>query len=284
MSSTTRTILSTVAALVLAGAHSASLAQSTSGGAADAGRASRAGAPGVVSADTADDDKAIQNLLGAAQSLREAIQRMAQMPAGERRTEAIRESNEALMQVHTAMATLPSHLLLANAKEADYKKAMDKMRQASDRLYKATEALASQPAGKQRNAAVKEINTALMETNEAMLTGLQLANRGNGAGAAQASGSGSAQGTGSSGGANASLGNRGGSATATGRPGANNVDLSGSGGSGASASAGGKDAGTSTVGPTRANDIGVMDSANSRELRSGGTAGSSGAGNATGAK
>lgn len=216
----------------------------TSGAGATSG-ASSAGSPSALPVDTAKDDKAIENLRAAAQSLRESIQRMAQMPAGEKRTEAIRESNEALMQVQAAMAALPSHLLLANANEADYKRAIDKMKQASDRLYKAADALANQPPGKEVNVAVKEVNEALLETNEAMLTGLQM-----GAG---------------------DIANIG-SARVTGRPGANNVDLSAGTSSGGSAgssgsAASGKDSSANVIGPTKANDVGVMDSANSLELR-----------------
>ena len=125
-------------------------------------------------ADTASDDAAIQNLRGAAQALRESIQTLAEMPAGEKRTAAIKEGNEALFRVQSAMAALPPELLTANAEESNYKKALDKMKMASDRLYSAADALANQPAGKARNDAVKQINRALLQTNEAMLTGLQL--------------------------------------------------------------------------------------------------------------
>lgn len=245
MSKIARVLLPTVTALSLASAFSVVYAQSSadsmgsrsgsltedsatrSSGTSGAGMSSGASRSGS-SADTAADDKAVQNLLAAAQSLREAIQRMAQMPPGERRAEAIREGNEALIQVQTAIASLPSHLLVANAKEADYKKAMDKMKQASDRLYNAADALANQPAGKKTDNAIKQVNKALLETNEAMLTGMQLSAAG--------------------------------SATTT-----------GSSGSGASTSASGSggEAGDTVKGPTRANDIGVMDSPSSRDLRSG---------------
>jgi hypothetical protein len=274
MSKIARPILSAVTVLALAGAYPVVHAQSSAAGAgtsslkeadpkeAAAGSPSASGASvtsgaggrSTSSAGTANDDKAIENLQAAAQSLRESIQRMAQMPAGEKRAEAIRESNEALMQVQAAMASLPSHLLLANATEADYKRAVDKMKQASDRLYDAADALARQPAGKDTNAAIKQVNKALLETNEAMLTGLQM---------------------GAAGSANI------GSAALTGRPPANNVDLgntsgSGSSGGSAGAAAAGKGANETVIGPTKSNDIGVMDSANSRAIRrgteSGGTA------------
>lgn len=184
------------------------------------------------SADTANDDAAIQNLQSAAQSLREAVQRMAQMPAGDKRTEAIRESNEALMQVQAAMASLPPDLLTANVKESDYKRSLDKLKQASDRLHTAANALADQPPGKGRDTAIKKVNQALLETNEAMLTGLQLsassAKRDTAGTSSGSSGSAGTSGTSSSG--------AGGSAAVTGRPGGNTVDLTNNPAGGASSS------------------------------------------------
>lgn len=175
-------------------------------------------------ADTASDDQAIQNLRAAAQNLRESIQNLARMPAGEKRTEAIKEGNEALIKVQSAIAALPPELLTADANESSYKKSLEKMKLASDRLYSAAEALANQPPGKARSDAVKKVNSALLQTNEAMLTGLQLSA------------------------ADASKSPMKGSAAVTGRPGANNVDLSQSSGSGAPTSSKGTgDSGSSSA-------------------------------------
>jgi hypothetical protein len=201
-------------------AQNASSTTATSSGGSSTATANSRGS----NADTATDDVAVQNLLAAAQALRESIQRLARTEPGEKRTEAIREGNEALGKVQSAIVALPPELLLADANESDYKKSLDKMRQASDRLHAAAVALANQPPGKRRNEAIRRVNTALLETNEAMLTGLQMsANKTTKA--SVASGSSSATGTSSSG--------AGGSATVTGRPGGNTVDL-GTGSSGAS--------------------------------------------------
>lgn len=124
-----------------------------------------------------NDDKAIQNLLAAAQRLREAIQTMAQAPVGPQRTAAIQQGNEALMQVQSAMVTLPPDLLTANAKEGEYTKAADKLKQASDRLHGAVQALAQEPAGKRRNEAMKKVNQALMETNQTMINAQMYASK-----------------------------------------------------------------------------------------------------------
>lgn len=220
---------------------SGSTGTSATGTSATSGQSSAASSGS--SADTASDDVAIQNLRAAAQSLREAVQRMAQMPAGEQRTEAIRESNEALMQVQAAMASLPPDLLTANVRESDYKKSLDKLKQASDRLHVAANALADQPPGKGRDAAVKKVNQALLETNEAMLTGLQLsaasAKRNSTSTSSGSSGSAGASGTGSSG--------TGGSATVTGRPGGNTVDLTNVPGSGSSGGSGSTTSGSGST-------------------------------------
>lgn len=208
---TTRHILPAMLAFALAGPYSLANAQApaqkeaavgTSGTTDTSSLSSRSGAS---RSDTALDDKAIQNLLAAAQSLRESIQNLALMPAGEKRTEAIREGNEALVKVQSAMAALPPSLLTANANESNYRKSLDKMKVASDRLYAAADALANQPPGKARNEAIKKVNQALLQTNEAMLTGLQVH-------------------------ASNDKSNMVGSAAVTGRPGRNNVDLSGSAG------------------------------------------------------
>lgn len=180
---THRQCLAALLAGVLAGAYPVANAQTAAGPAGQAVAPGSAGAPGHTkqsglpagsNADTADDDKAIQNLRSAAQALRESIQTLARMPAGEKRNAAIREGNEALFRVQSAMAALPAELLTANADESYYRKSLDKMKSASDRLYKAADALANQPAGKARNDAIKQVNRALLQTNEAMLTGLQL--------------------------------------------------------------------------------------------------------------
>lgn len=203
----------------VANAQDASSTAPASSGASTSGSA----ASGGSRADTAADDAAVQNLLAAAQSLRESIQRLAQTPPGERRTQAIREGNEALIKVQSAIVALPPELLLADANENDYKKALDKMKQASDRLHTAANALANQPPGKRRDEAIRRVNTALLETNEAMLTGLQLSARNT----TKASTSGGSGDTGGSTGSGMS-----GSAEVTGRPGGNTVELGNDPGSG----------------------------------------------------
>src|SRR5689334_14454756 len=98
MAYTLRNLMPAALALSLAVAYPATHAQTSSGGSTSA--TTSAGAThtdpsssraGVTSADEA---KAVNSLLAAAQLLRESIQRMAQAPAGEGRTEAIKQGNE----------------------------------------------------------------------------------------------------------------------------------------------------------------------------------------------
>ena len=116
-----------------------------------------------------NDAHAVEELQAAAQRLRDAIQAMAQAPAGEKRNDAIRAGNEALATTQAAMANLPSDLLIAGATETDYRKAMDRLKQAADRLREATHALAKEPAGERRNAAIRKANQALLDTQQAMI-------------------------------------------------------------------------------------------------------------------
>lgn len=124
----------------------------------------------TASSATPNDAKTINELQQAAQRLREAVQTMAQAPAGDQRNQAIRAGNDALLSVHRAMANLPPNLLTAGADETQYKKAMDLLQQSAQRLREAAQALAQQPAGERRNEAIKQINDSLLETQQVMIS------------------------------------------------------------------------------------------------------------------
>jgi hypothetical protein len=55
----------------------------------------------------ADYAKAMDDLKGAAQRLRESVQAMAGQPPGQRRNQAIDEANEAILEVNQAMMMIP---------------------------------------------------------------------------------------------------------------------------------------------------------------------------------
>ncbi|TFZ01127.1 hypothetical protein [Ramlibacter rhizophilus] len=58
-------------------------------------------APGVS---TTTYDESVRKLMQAADSLRDSIQSMAKLPAGDARNNAIKQANDALMQTHSAVA------------------------------------------------------------------------------------------------------------------------------------------------------------------------------------
>ena len=85
----------------------AARAPDTQGGAYT--RSETTGRPAVPNA-TVDYTKPMERLFQAAQRLREAVQAMAQQPAGERRNKAMDQAREALLQTQQAMVQLPPEL------------------------------------------------------------------------------------------------------------------------------------------------------------------------------
>jgi hypothetical protein len=60
-----------------------------------------------ISAPDPEYSRSMQQLLASAQKLRESIQHLAQLPPGDGRNEAIRETHQALFDTHQAMISLP---------------------------------------------------------------------------------------------------------------------------------------------------------------------------------
>jgi hypothetical protein len=125
---------------------------------------------GVVNAERADS-QSMTRLSEAAQRLRETIQALANAPAGPQRNAAIATARQALLDTQQAMIDLPPDLRTANVQlnDAEYAKAMDKLKEAAQRLRDSTHAMATQPAGERRNAAIGQVNKALLEVNQAMV-------------------------------------------------------------------------------------------------------------------
>ncbi len=115
------------------------------------------------------DARPIEGLLRSAQLLRDAIHEMAKAPAGPDRTRSIKAANRALAEVQSAMADLPSDLLIAAATENTYMQSVDSLQQSSDNLRKAAQALAGDPYSKRRNETIREINQALLQTQQVMI-------------------------------------------------------------------------------------------------------------------
>lgn len=113
--------------------------------------------------------ESMRRLREAAQKLRDATHAMADLPAGPRRSEAIRQTTEALAETQSAMLQLPFEAWYANPSAPDYQKSMDRLKQAAQKLRDATHAMAAREASDDINQAIKQTNEALLETQRAMV-------------------------------------------------------------------------------------------------------------------
>ena len=143
---------------------------SVNGLAADAAR-DRSGTFSVVDAPPPNYADSMARLKEATQRLREAIQHMAQQPAGDKRNTAIRQAHQALFDAQQAMVSLPPELYIDEGQKAqpNYSQAMEKLQQAADKLRQSVQAMAQQPAGQKRNEAAREAREAILETQQAMI-------------------------------------------------------------------------------------------------------------------
>lgn len=121
---------------------------------------------------SANYSKSMDELMRAAQRLRESIQALAQQKPGMERDIALNAAREALYDTQQAMIQLPPEL--RNAQRSGgvapaYSESMRQLQQASDRLYTSLHAMARQPASEGRNAAMREAQEALFETEYAMV-------------------------------------------------------------------------------------------------------------------
>lgn len=80
------------------------------------GAAGSAGAQTAGSTAPTNYGESMVRLQQAAQKLREAVQAMAQQPAGPRRNEAMRQANDALFDTQQAMIQLPPELRTGQAR------------------------------------------------------------------------------------------------------------------------------------------------------------------------
>ena len=147
-----------------------------------------------------NDPKAMERLQQAAQQLREAVQAMAQRPAGAQRDDAIETANQALYDAREAMILLPLHAnspgalksassassatgtskgassvagptatskgASPGAAPAERSAAADQLREASDKLRSALQAM-QQPSGKSDGQAAQLAKAALVVTQQA---------------------------------------------------------------------------------------------------------------------
>lgn len=133
-------------------------------------------------ATAAESPGAMNRLTAAADRLREAVQAMATQPAGERRNFAIRQADEALLEVKQAMTSLPPDLRggsgaavgatrsEAPAASAGYSDSMVNLQSAAQRLRESIQTMASEPAGDRRDMAIAATHAALRDTEQAMVS------------------------------------------------------------------------------------------------------------------
>jgi len=119
-----------------------------------------------------DHTRSMDNLMSAAQRLRESIQQLAQQEPGPKRASAMEAAREALILTQRAMLQLPPELRVEDVRirEAkDWPKAMARLDSAAQKLRESAEAMSKQAAGKGRDDAIATVKKALAETEEAML-------------------------------------------------------------------------------------------------------------------
>jgi hypothetical protein len=108
---------------------------------------------------------AITNLMQAAQRLRDATHDLVREPDAQKRNAIISQIDKTLLEVRSAMVSLPTNLLLAGVKESESKKAANEMAKAADRLHTAAAALGKADSAKSGRS-VQDIQKALAEIQQ----------------------------------------------------------------------------------------------------------------------
>ncbi|HEX6321201.1 MAG TPA: hypothetical protein VFZ84_20230 [Burkholderiales bacterium] len=148
--------IAAVAALLVAGGAAAQAPQGQAG-------------PASAGATAPNYGESMTRLQQAAQKLREAVQAMAQQPAGPRRNAAADEARQAILETQSAMIQLPPELRTSSGTGPNYTASMARLQEAAQRLREAVQAMAGQPAGPGRNQAMRQANQALFDTQQAMI-------------------------------------------------------------------------------------------------------------------
>jgi hypothetical protein len=118
------------------------------------------------SASTSPDTKPMQDLMQAAQRLRDATHDMVREQATVKRNDSIRSVDKTLNEVQDAMVSLPSDLMLANTNESESKKATENVARAADELNKAVTALNGDTKAGNRDQSIKAIKQALAQIQQ----------------------------------------------------------------------------------------------------------------------
>jgi 5'-deoxynucleotidase YfbR-like HD superfamily hydrolase len=122
------------------------------------------GAP--LASPSKNDPRPIEDLIKAAQRLRDATHDMVREQAITKRNDSIGQVDKTLNEVEDAMIRLPTSLLLADTNESDAKKSTANLASAADRLNEAVKALKEDGASGSGAVDVKKIKQALAQIHE----------------------------------------------------------------------------------------------------------------------
>ena len=153
-------LFSAAAALLLVGLPMHSYAQTPG----TASPMQSAGAPLASSAK--NDPRPIEDLMKAAQRLRDATHDMVREQASTKRNDSIGQVDKTLAEVEDAMVGLPTSLLLAGTNESEAKKSAENLANAADRLNDAVKALKADGASGSGAVDIKKIKQALAQIHE----------------------------------------------------------------------------------------------------------------------
>jgi hypothetical protein len=160
-------------AVVLMTASGPVLAQ-TSGAAPNANAATQ----------SSTDPRPIQDLMKAAQQLRDATHDLVREQPSAQRNQIISKIDKTLRDVQAAMVNLPPDLMLAGVDEAQSKKASTDLANAADRLQQSSKALSADASPQQRGQAMNDIRQALAQIQQERMKIAGGANTTTGSGAA----------------------------------------------------------------------------------------------------
>lgn len=113
-----------------------------------------------------NDPRPIEDLMKAAQGLRDATHDMVREQNSTKRNDSIRQVDKTLADVEDAMVTLPTSLLLAGTNGSEVKKSAENLQNAADRLNDAVKALNSDGASGRGANDVKKIKQALAQIHD----------------------------------------------------------------------------------------------------------------------
>ncbi len=131
-------------------------------------RTSTPGAQASQIATQGTNPTAVTNLMQAAQRLRDATHDLVREPDAQKRNQIISHIDKTLLEVQSAIVSLPSNLLLAGVNESEPKKAAGEMARAADKLNTAAAALSNTNSAK-ASQSVRDIRKALAQIQQERL-------------------------------------------------------------------------------------------------------------------